>query len=229
MAQTAGATFDFGTIAERYDQWYETPDGAMYDRLEKRAVGRLLPRDGRGKELLDVGCGTGHWARFFTERGFRVTGIDVSSAMVRVAREKAVPGASFAIADAHAMPFASGRFEVAVAIATLEFVRDPQAALREMARCARRPGGIMLVGALNALAPINRRRKASGKPTYKEARFFSPRDLQALLASYGQARVASAALVPSARWLLPLAPLADAVGRLLRLPYGAWVVGRAEL
>ena len=226
MAGLPASTFDFGVMAERYDHWYETAEGAMYDRLEKQAVARVLPSDGRGKELLDVGCGTGHWARFFGERGFRVTGIDVSPPMVRVAREKGIAGASFAVADAHALPHDSGRFDVTAAITTLEFVRDPEVVLQEMVRCTRRPGGIVLVGALNALARINRRRKAAGKPTYREARFFSPRELESILAPYGQTRVMSAALVPRARWLLPLAPLTDAFGRLFHLPYGAFVVGR---
>lgn len=223
------STFDFDAVAERYDRWYDSPRGAMYDRLEKRAAATLLPSIGRDKELLDVGCGTGHWARFFSERGFAVAGIDVSPAMIRVARAKGVPGASFTIADAHELPFDYGRFDVAVAITTLEFVKDPQVVLREMIRCTRRPGGLVLVAVLNARARINRRRKAAGKPPYKEARFFSPRELRAALAPFGQTRVTAAALVPQARWLLPLAPLTDALGRWLRLPYGALLAARVEL
>ncbi len=220
---------DFDSLAGRYDRWYDAPEGALYDRLEKRAVARLLPRNGWGKELLDVGCGTGHWASFFSEHGFTIAGVDISPSMIRVARGKGIPRASFAIADAHELPFDSGRFDVAVAITTLEFVRDPEAVLWEMVRCTRRPGGLVLVGALNALAPINRRRKAAGKATYQEARFFSPRELKALLAPFGEARVTSAALVPQARWLLPLAPLTDALGRWLHLPYGALLVARVKL
>ena len=224
-----GSTFDFDAAAERYDRWYDGPQGATYDRLEKHAVARLLPSDGRGKDLLDVGCGTGHWARFFSEHGFTVTGIDISPSMIRVARGKGVPGAFFAVADAHELPFGSGRFDVTVAITTLEFATEREVVLREMIRCTRRPGGLVLVGVLNALAPINRRRKAAGKPTYKEARCLSPRELKVALAPFGETRVTSAALVPQARWLLPLAPLTDGVGRWLHLPYGALLVARVEL
>jgi len=229
VAQMSASTFDFGTVAERYDQWYKSAEGAMYDRLEKQAIARLLPHNGRGGELLDVGCGTGHWARFFTKRGFTVTGIDTSPSMIDVARGKRIPRASFALADAHELPFESGRFDVTAAITTLEFVRDQDVVLREMIRCTRQPGGLVLVGVLNALAPINRRRKAARKPTYKEARFFPPREVKALLARFGQTRVTSAALVPQTPWLLPLAPLTDALGRWLHLPYGALLVARVCL
>ena len=34
--------FDFGSIALSYDAWYDTDEGRLYDRLEKRAVERLL-------------------------------------------------------------------------------------------------------------------------------------------------------------------------------------------
>ena len=221
--------FDFERVAHAYDAWFHTPRGAAYDRLEKRAVGRLLPRDGGGKELLEVGCGTGHWAAFFAARGFRVTGIDISPSMVCLARAKGLSGASFLVADAHDLPFSSGRFDVAAAITTLEFVRDPERVVAEMVRCVRRPGGVVLVGALNARAGVNRRRKESGKPTYRRAQFFSPRELRALLSPWGRVWVGCVGFVPRASFLVPLAPLADALGRALRLPRGALVVGRVVL
>jgi ubiquinone/menaquinone biosynthesis C-methylase UbiE len=148
--------------------------------------------------------------------------------MIHIAREKGISGASFLVADAHQLPFASGRFAVTVAITTLEFVRDQGAVLREMVRCTRRPGGLLLVGVLNARAPINRRRRAAGKPTYREARFFSPGELKMLLTRFGKARVRAVALVPRARWLLPLAPVTDVCGRWLHLPYRALLVGSVK-
>ncbi len=223
------STFDFDPIAERYDRWYDEPQGAIYDRLEKRAVARLLPDRGRGGELLDVGCGTGHWARFFAKRGFRVTGIDISPSMVRLARAKAISCTSFIVADAHRLPFPDRRFDVVVAITTLEFVRDAEVVVREMARCVRRPGGILLVGALNERAAINRQRKTAGKPTYRQARFFTPRGLRALLSPWGRADLACVGFVPRRAVLVPLAPVAEALGRALRLPWGAFIVGRVVL
>ena len=221
--------FDFARIADTYDRWYETPVGRVYDALEKRAVARALPRSAPGARLLDVGCGTGHWSAFFSEHGFVVTGVDTSPEMIEVAREKRIANASFEVADAHALPFDDGRFDVTAAITTLEFVRDAEAAVREMARCARRPGGSILIGALNALASINERRKANGVPAYADARFLPPAELKAMLAAYGEARVKVTTFVPCATWALPLAPLADLVGRIFHSPYGAFLVGEVRL
>jgi len=225
----ADTGFDFGPLADSYDSWYATATGRMYDLLEKKAMERFLPDPAGGDRLLEVGCGTGHWTAFFSRRGFSVTGVDISPDMVRVARGKRIPGVRLQVADAHRLPFADGRFDVTAAVAVLEFVRDPQAVLREMARCTRRPGGVILVGVLNALASVNRRRQAAGRPPYHAARLFSPREIREALAPYGRPRVLSAAFVPEAPALLWIAPVADAIGRTLRLPTGAFLVGRVDL
>ena len=221
--------FGFGTIANSYDGWYETAPGRVCDVLEKKAIGRMLPRSINGPRLLDVGCGTGHWARFFSDLGFHVVGIDCPSSMVHMASAKDIPNASFEVADAHALPFGDRGFDVAVAITTLEFVRSPRGVLREMVRCTRRAGGTILVGVLNSLARLNRMRKAAEKPPYNAAALFSPREVKAMLAPYGDVRVAATTFVPRSGWLLPFARLTDAIGRLFRLRHGAFIAGRAIL
>jgi len=229
VSQTCPSTFNFDPLARVYDQWYETVEGAVYDRLEKRAVARFLPGSSRGKTLLDVGCGTGHWSRFFSGRGFEVTGIDVSPMMIDVARSKQIAGASFEVADAHKLPFEDGRFDVTAAITTLEFVREPALVVQEMVRCTRRPGGVFIVGALNSLSGVNRRRKDAGKEPYAVAGFFTPDQVRRLLRSYGRTRIESVAFVPRQHALTRLALLWDTPARLLRLPTGAFIIGGVTL
>ena len=221
--------FDFGGMADSYDEWYETRLGRTYDAFEKRAIERMLPDPIDGGRLLDVGCGTGHWSAFFSEHGFAVTGVDISPEMIAVAREKRIANVSFEIADAHSLPFEDELFDMVAAITTLEFVRDPEVVAREMARCTRRPGGVILVGVLNALAPVNRLRKAAGKSPYSTAQLFSPRELKEMLAAYGKASVASTTFVPLSAVSLRLAPLTEAIGRVFHLPHGAFVIGRVKL
>ncbi len=74
--------FDFDSVADAYDMWYETAEGAMYDRLEKKAISKYLLRNVQGRKLLEIGCGTGHSSRFFGEHGFEVMAVDVSQCMV---------------------------------------------------------------------------------------------------------------------------------------------------
>ena len=46
--------------------------------------------------VVDLGCGSGLWARELLRAGYRVLGIDISEAMVEIARGKA-PGAEFRV------------------------------------------------------------------------------------------------------------------------------------
>jgi SAM-dependent methyltransferase len=67
-------------------------DRAFLDRFVAR-VGI-----GRKRAVADVGCGPGHVARYLHERGLHVAGIDLSPAMVALAREL-VPGVEFRTGD----------------------------------------------------------------------------------------------------------------------------------
>ena len=60
MPQKCATRFNFDKVADSYDGWYDSASGAMYDRLEKKAVSRYLRQNAQEMKLLEVGCGTGH-------------------------------------------------------------------------------------------------------------------------------------------------------------------------
>jgi len=74
----------FDSQARRYD---ENPF-AQHTVAEVDFLLTLYPLSA-GMSLLDVGCGTGRHAIEFAQRGFRVTGLDLSARMLEVAQEKA--------------------------------------------------------------------------------------------------------------------------------------------
>ncbi len=76
----------FDRIADYYDLLHEDVDYAAECRLLERVFARFLPRP--PGSVLDLGCGTGNHALLLAERGYRVTGIDASPGMLRVARGK---------------------------------------------------------------------------------------------------------------------------------------------
>lgn len=49
-----------------------------------------------GGRVVDLGCGSGIWARALTDAGFRVHGVDISPGMIRIARKRA-PRARFRV------------------------------------------------------------------------------------------------------------------------------------
>jgi ubiquinone/menaquinone biosynthesis C-methylase UbiE len=229
MQQQSASHFDFDKVADSYDKWYDSARGVMYDRLEKQAIGRLLPDIAKGNRLLDVGCGTGHWSRYFSDKGFEVTGVDVSKRMIDTAQSKNISNASFQVADGHSLPFEDNSFDVTAAVTTLEFVCDAEGVLREMVRCTHKPAGQLLVGVLNAQASVNRQRKKVSESLWATARLFSPTQLKQLLEPYGQPYMVITGFVPKQAVLLPLTPLFDAIGRFLHIPYGAFIAAEVRL
>jgi len=229
LAIEKASRFDFDLIADKYDQWYKSAKGQMYDRLEKKVIGQYLPKNIGEKKLLEVGCGTGHWSQFFSKYGFEVTGVDISERMIDIAKSKNIPNASFQVADSHSLSFADETFDVTATITTLEFVRDAEAVVREMVRCTRKPGGQLLIGALNGLARVNRNRKQSPESLYVKAQFFSPSQLKQLLEPFGRLAMVTSGFVPNQKLFLPLAPLIDTIGRTLHVPYGAFIAAKVRL
>ena len=68
----------------------------------------LLPSGG---DLLDAGCGAGvPVARFLVDTGFKVTGVDISSSMLDLARAH-VPEATFVKMDMRRLAFDAGSFD----------------------------------------------------------------------------------------------------------------------
>lgn len=180
----------FDGVAERYDRWCETPLGSLTEAAERSVLDSLLPRPLSGLRVLDVGCGTGTWALHLAAQGALVTGIDVSPAMIDVAREKvrrAGQPAAFLVAAGDCLPFASDGFDLVTAMLVLEFAENSEAVLSEMARVLR-PGGKAVVAALNrrSIWTVLRRLGGWRRPTvYNHARFLTRREIDAMLAAAG--------------------------------------------
>jgi len=127
-----------------YYTWYATARGAWIGRLEERLLLRLL-RPEPGASLLDVGTGSGHFARRFAARGLRVVGLDPDPEALRYAARHHPQGV-YLHADAAALPFAREQFDYSAAVTSLCFIADPAAAVAEMWRVTRRA---VVLGLLN--------------------------------------------------------------------------------
>jgi demethylmenaquinone methyltransferase / 2-methoxy-6-polyprenyl-1,4-benzoquinol methylase len=125
------------------------PLGPSYDRvgaalsfgqdpLWRRFLVSRLPRD--GGHVLDVATGTGLVAAELLRRGYRVTGVDQSAAMLGRARQRFGDRVELVEASAEAMPFADASFDHLTVTYLLRYVDDPGATLGELARVTGRGG-----------------------------------------------------------------------------------------
>lgn len=100
-----------------------------------------------GMKVLDVATGTGAQALAFAARGAEVTGVDLSEAMLRIARRKSrSSNLTFLRADAATLPFPDESFDAAcISFALHEMPRSVRTAVvRELSRVTR-PGGTVVV------------------------------------------------------------------------------------
>lgn len=123
--------------------WSEAGRAERYDTLVARVTARvaepLLDATGvrGGARVLDVACGPGALVAAAASRDADPVGVDISPDMVAFARSRH-PNLRFEVADAEALPFADGSFDVAVAAFLLHHVPDAQRVVGELARVGRR-------------------------------------------------------------------------------------------
>ncbi|WAP55188.1 methyltransferase domain-containing protein [Streptomyces sp. S465] len=118
-------------------------DPAVREAWAARLRGWLPERPG---DVLDLGCGTGSLALLAAEAGHRVTGVDRSSRMAGLAREKlAGTGATVLVGDAAEPPVPERSFDVVLVRHLLWLLPDQRAVLGRWARLLRPGGRLVLI------------------------------------------------------------------------------------
>jgi ubiquinone/menaquinone biosynthesis C-methylase UbiE len=124
------------SAAEGYERWAPTYDEAPNPLLarEERYLAPLLPSL-NGKNVLDLACGTGRWLEMLFARGASSgIGIDVSSAMLQVARHKAAIRGRLARADCVQLPFRASAFDLVICSFALSHIVELRATVSELSR-----------------------------------------------------------------------------------------------
>lgn len=103
---------------------------------------------GKGSRILDVATGTGKQAFAFAKKGHDVIGVDLSEAMLNIAKKKnKYRNVKFQVADATNLPFEDNSFDVSCVSFALHDMPQTikEKALREMGRVTKREGIIVVV------------------------------------------------------------------------------------
>jgi ubiquinone/menaquinone biosynthesis C-methylase UbiE len=120
--------------------------GAVW-RSTSAAIARELRAQRLGRDVLEIGAGSGSVARQLLSRnpGLAWVAIDIDPNMTRAAamRLRGFPNASVRTADATAMPFSDASFDSVVSCLMLHHIVDWERAVAEVARVLR-PGGTFL-------------------------------------------------------------------------------------
>ncbi|MCE7870958.1 SAM-dependent methyltransferase [bacterium CPR1] len=151
----------FDEDAERYDAWFDSPDGRILFQNELEAI-RLVWSDA-WHPSLEVGVGTGRFAQ-----ALKVDqGLDPAAGALLLAERR---GIRVHRGVGESLPFADASLAGVLMITTLCFADGPSL-LREAARVLR-PGGSLLVADIPADSSWGRhyqRKKKEGHPIYSLA------------------------------------------------------------
>jgi len=92
-----------------------------------------LTATGPGTRLLDIACGSGYAAALAATRGAEVTGVDITPALLEIARRR-TPKGTFIEGEMDALPLPDSRFDVVTSVNGFQFALDPVRAFAEAAR-----------------------------------------------------------------------------------------------
>ena len=134
---------DYSKIASFYDEGRslsEQNTAIWLDLIEK------LSGVSKGARVLDLGCGTGRFSLPMASRlGVDVTGADSSVEMIAKAKQKdSSSEVSWILADASALPFPEGSFDLVFMSHLLHHVDNPLTVLKECHKVLA-PSGILLI------------------------------------------------------------------------------------
>jgi SAM-dependent methyltransferase len=148
-------TNQFRTLESHSAEYFGDTRDYWWNRDYIELIGRRLGFD-RVHDVLDVGCGVGHWAEVLASAlpaDAHVVGVDRDSLWISKATERAEAKwiserFQYRVSDAQTLPFADASFDLVTCQTVLIHVADPSAVIAEMARVTR-PGGLVLAAEPN--------------------------------------------------------------------------------
>jgi len=165
----------FNHYYKRYDIWYDRNKFAYLSELE--VIKKVLPKKGKG---LEIGVGTG---RFASALGIEY-GIDPSKRMLEIARKR---GVNVSLGCGEKLPFGNSTFDYIAIIITLCFVKDSLKVLTEARRVLKKSGRI-IIGIIDKDSFLCKFYQRKNSLFYKQANFFSVKELVDLLKATGFSR-----------------------------------------
>lgn len=167
-------------VAKEYDAYYNTEIGKKVNEIEEKLIANLI-QDIPKTEMLELGCGTGHWTNIFTQKGFSVSAMDISDEMLKYAKQKNI-NAKFLKANSEDIPFPDNSFSNVSFITMIEFVNDQNKVFKEIYRVLK-PGGYLILGCLNKHSEVGKNKE--NDDTFRNAKFLSKQELELKLNNFG--------------------------------------------
>jgi ubiquinone/menaquinone biosynthesis C-methylase UbiE len=134
---------------EAYDIWSvnydEQPGNLMLDLDETLFTKLLQGIDLSGKDVADIGCGTGrHWAKLFKHQPKSLTGFDVSAGMLKRLEQKFPEAKTYQITDNLFTDVPSQSYDAIVSTLTVAHIKYIEEALEAWCRILKADSDIII-------------------------------------------------------------------------------------
>lgn len=177
----------YDAFSEGYEAHRGDNDPGGYHELLDELETSFVERFGRGKTILEVGCGTGLVLTRLVRFAKSAQGIDLSPGMLKHAEARGLDVREGSATD---IPFPDASFDVTCSFKVLSHVPDIHKALAEMARVTR-PGGTVIAEFYNphSFRALAKRYGPAGKiahgthESHVYTRYDSPRAIRRLVPS----------------------------------------------
>jgi SAM-dependent methyltransferase len=156
---------DYDRFAEAYTA---EGDVSIVNAYYERPAILTLAGNVAGHRILDAGCGSGPLFEALRNRGALVAGVDKSTGMLELARQRLGPEANLQVADLTSpLPFPDGAFDDVIASLVLHYLKDWGPTLTEFRRVLA-PGGRLIVSVDHPFAVLRRQQMRGQDATYFE-------------------------------------------------------------
>jgi ubiquinone/menaquinone biosynthesis C-methylase UbiE len=139
-------------VKRNSEETFEGVDANVFNYLKD-----VLPKNLHSKKVLDIGCGDGRWAEYFSTLGAEVVGVDKSPAMVNQAKEKIkrknLKTIDIIQGDMLNLPLKQNSIDVAFSSFSMMYFQNLEKVLLEAGKTVK-PGGKIYI-ATNVFFPKN--------------------------------------------------------------------------
>lgn len=152
----------YDSMAEDYHNMRtkEHPKGWFYNEFLEMPATLGLIGNVKRKKLLDLGCGSGIYAKLLTKKGAIVKGFDISPKMLEIAK-KNNPDLDLRIGSAYKIPFKE-KFDIVYSALVIHYLNDYDKMFKQVSRVLNK-NGLFIFSTVNpvieVIEKINRKYK----------------------------------------------------------------------
>lgn len=143
MANMAEKNTSWGHVSSWYNAVVEHPESYQQSVILPN-ITRIVASK-KGMRILDVGCGTGVFARVFSEAGAEVVGVDLGKELIAIAKEKSSHIRYYVGSADNLSAVTETSFDVVTIVLALQNMKKMDVVFEEIAKKLKKNGRIVLV------------------------------------------------------------------------------------